>query len=142
MKLKGKEGTKRPDEYQKLFFKRAFKFAEKQYFGRRNKNRSRKMSGFYHHHFEGVATRIGVPLVNFYHPDRKTRPGLKIGQKSFNQAYIRLILTSPSFRAVSRAYLARFKVELNDERRAKVPKFADYLRSVISRHHHEPHRII
>lgn len=84
---------KRTDEYQKLFYRRAFKFAEKQYFGVR-KNKSRKMSSFYHFYFGPIAQTMNIPLVNFYHPDKKTRPGLKVGQKSFNRSYIRLLLRS------------------------------------------------
>lgn len=105
---KTRTAKKRPDEYQKLFYRRAFKFAEKEFFGKRNKNKSRKMSGFYHFHFESAAQKMNVPLINFYHPDKKTRPGLKVGQKSFNRCYVRLLLRSESFRAVSRAYRGRF----------------------------------
>jgi hypothetical protein len=85
---------KRPDEYQKLFYRRAFKYAEKEFFGKRNKNKSRKMSNFYHHYFGNTAQKMNVPLVNFYHPDKKTRPGLRVGQKSFNKSYVRLLLRS------------------------------------------------
>lgn len=46
---------KRPDEYQKLFYRRAFKFAEKKYFGKKGKNKSRKMSAFYHYYFGNTA---------------------------------------------------------------------------------------
>ena len=52
---KCKKAKKRSDEYQKLFFRRAFKYAEKEYFGKRNKNKSRKMSSFYHHHFDKIS---------------------------------------------------------------------------------------
>ena len=51
---------------------------------------------------------MNVPLVNFYHPDKKTRPGLRVGQKSFNKSYVRLLLKSEVFRDVSRAYRKRF----------------------------------
>jgi len=56
------------------------------------------MSSFYHYHFDKISNTLNVPLVNFYNPDRKTKPGLKTGQKSFNKSYIRLILKSDSFR--------------------------------------------
>ncbi len=56
------------------------------------------MSSFYHHHFEAIAQRMNIPLVNFYHPDKKTKPGLRTGQKSFNLSYIKLLLRSDSFR--------------------------------------------
>lgn len=42
------------------------------------------MSHFYHHHFDSVASKLKTPLVDFYHPDKKTKPGLKTGKKSFN----------------------------------------------------------
>ena len=66
------------------------------------------MSGFYHHYFGTTAQHMNVPLVNFYHPDKKTRPGLRVGQKSFNKSYVRLLLKSEVFRDVSRAYRKRF----------------------------------
>jgi hypothetical protein len=56
------------------------------------------MSNFYHHHFDKISQKLNIPLVNFYHPDKKTKPGLKIGQKSFNKSYIKLLLRSDSFR--------------------------------------------
>jgi hypothetical protein len=58
------------------------------------------MSQFYHYHFDKVATSYGIPIINFYHPDKKTKPGLKTGQKSFNLVYIKLILKSKSFQGV------------------------------------------
>lgn len=67
------------------------------------------MSSFYHHHFEPIAQRMGIPLVNFYHPDKKTKPGLRTGQKTFNQSYIKLLLRSDSFREVSRSYYKQFR---------------------------------
>ena len=104
-------GHKRPDEFQKLFYRRAFKFAEREFFGKRCKNKSRKMSCFYHHYFGATADTMNVPLLNFYHPDKKTRPGLRVGQKSFNRGYIRLLLRSQPFREASQLYRARFEEE-------------------------------
>jgi hypothetical protein len=69
------------------------------------------MAGFYHYHFGSAAKTMNVPLVNFYHPDRKTKPGLRVGQKSFNKAFIRLLLRSESFRAASGIYRQRFREE-------------------------------
>lgn len=89
------------------------------------------MSGFYHFYFGGTAQKMNVPLVNFYHPDKKTRPGLRVGQKSFNRSYIRLLLRSEPFREVSKAYRSRFYTECVEERQGKVSKFADYLRGVV-----------
>ena len=131
---KGAVVKKRPDEYQKLFYKRAFKFAEKQFFGKKSRNKSRKMSGFYHHYFGTTAQKMNVPLVNFYHPDKKTRPGLRVGQKSFNRAYVRLLLRSDVFRQVSLAYRNRFYQECINERQKKVGKFVTYLKGVINKY--------
>ena len=44
---------------------------------------------------------MGIPIINFYHPDKKTRPGFKSGQKSFNASYIRLLLKSIDFKNVA-----------------------------------------
>ena len=126
-------GGKRPDEYQKLFYRRAFKFAEREFFGKRCKNKSRKMSSFYHFYFGSTAQRMGIPLLNFYHPDKRTRPGLKVGQKSFNKAYIRLLLRSDSFRDASRLYRGKFILECKEERNEKIQKFSKYLRGVIAK---------
>jgi len=76
---------------------------------------------------------MNVPLVNFYHPDKKTRPGLTIGQKSFNRAYIRLLLRSEVFREVSRDYRQRFYQECLTERRTKLCRFTAYLRGVVNK---------
>lgn len=76
--------------------------------------------------------------MNFYHPDKKTKPGLHTGQKSFNLSYIKLLLRSDSFREVSRAYYRHFKTECLAERATKIPKFALYLRRLILRHGHDP----
>ena len=127
-------GHKRPDEFQKLFYRRAFKFAEREFFGKRCKNKSRKMSCFYHHYFGATADTMNVPLLNFYHPDKKTRPGLRVGQKSFNRGYIRLLLRSQPFREASQLYRARFEEECFVERQAKVRKFGQYLRTVLNKH--------
>lgn len=140
MKGRSKKGKKRPDEYQKLFFKRAFKYAEREFFGK-SKNKSRKMSAFYHHHFEIIAQSMGIPLVNFYHPDKKTKPGLRTGQKSFNLAYIKLLLRSDSFREVSRSYYRHFKADCLAERASKIPKFVTYVKGVILKHGHDPQRM-
>ena len=92
------------------------------------------MSCFYHHYFGSIAEKMNVPLVNFYHPDKKTRPGLRVGQKSFNQSYVRLLLKSDIFRDVSRTYRGRFKEECVAERRKKVGKFASYLKGVVNKY--------
>jgi len=69
------------------------------------------MSGFYHYYFGSTAKCMNIPLINFYHPDKKTRPGLRVGQKSFNRSYVKLLLRSAVFREVSRAYRGRFYQE-------------------------------
>ncbi len=70
------------------------------YFKNNKKKRSRNMSHFYHYHFDCIARQYNVPLINFYHPDKKTKPGLYVGQKSFNSTYIKLILKSKTFRSI------------------------------------------
>lgn len=109
--VKAKTGAKRrrPDEYLKLFYKKAFKFAEKQFFKLNRKNKSRKMSSFYHYHFDELAQKMDIPLINFYHPDKKTRPGFKAVQKSFNSSYTRLLLKSNTFKEVIKQYHAKFR---------------------------------
>ncbi len=62
------------------------------------------MSQFYHHHFDIVANTLKIPLINFYHPDKKTKPGLSTGQKSFNSSYVKMILKSLSFRKMCMEY--------------------------------------
>lgn len=80
-----------------MFYKKAFKYSVKKYFGKK-KNKSRRMSQFYHHHFDQVCQEAGTPLASFYHPDKNTKPGLVVGQKTFNLSYIRTLLKSKSFR--------------------------------------------
>lgn len=77
-----------------MFFKKAFKYAEKSFFRKNKKNKSRRMSQFYHFHFDAIAQKLNIPLINFYHPDKKTKPGLSTGQKSFNSSYVKTILKS------------------------------------------------
>ena len=77
---------------------------------------------------------MNVPLVNFYHPDKKTRPGLRVGQKSFNKSYVRLLLKSEVFRDVSRAYRKRFYDDCLEERQKKVGKFVSYLKGVVNKY--------
>lgn len=55
------------------------------------------MSHFYHHHFDLLCKIQGVPITYFYHPNKKTKPGLVTGQKSFNNKYVRLLLKSKTF---------------------------------------------
>lgn len=56
------------------------------------------MSRFYHHHFDKTAKEEKIPITSFYHPNRKTKPGLAIGYRTFNYRYIKLLLKSSSFR--------------------------------------------
>ena len=78
------------------------------------------MCQFYHHHFDKVGERVSVPITDFYHPNKKTRPGLACGQKTFNMSYIRLILMSKSFRADAREYHKIFMEECIKERQKKI----------------------
>ncbi|CAM5999472.1 unnamed protein product [Sphagnum balticum] len=132
---------RRPDEYHKLFYRRAFKFAEKEFFKRGRKNK-RKMSAFYHHHFEGVAQKLSVPLINFYHPDKKIRPGMKAAQKSFNLAYVKLLLRSPSFRDTTSRYQHFFRDECMQERSSKIAKLSSYLARIFDANPTEPKKAI
>jgi len=77
---------------------------------------------------------MNIPLVNFYHPDRKTKPGLRVGQKSFNKSYIKLLLRSDSFREISKQYRLKFMDESIKERTQKIPKFVTYLKGVMLKH--------
>lgn len=119
---KSRAKAKRPDECHKLFYKRAFKFSQNKYF-KRTKNKSRKMSQFYHHHFDHLATPANIPITEFYHPNKKTRPGLASGFKTFNLSYIRRILKSKSFRADVREYHRIFLQECMKERLKKIESF-------------------
>jgi hypothetical protein len=74
------------------------------------------MSQFYHHHFDTVAQKEGLPITSFYHPDKKTKPGLKVSFKTFNINYIRLLLRSKSFRGIVKHYHKVFPDECLKER--------------------------
>jgi len=98
MKIKEKKTSspkKRPDELQKMFFKRAMKFAQ-DVFLRRRKNK--RINMFYRHHFGELAERLGLSLLHFYHPNKQLKTGIRCGPKTFNYTYVRLILRSQSFR--------------------------------------------
>lgn len=56
------------------------------------------MSHFYHHHFDTVSKNFEIPITSFYHPNKKTKPGLAIGYKTFNYKYIKLLLKSSTFK--------------------------------------------
>lgn len=105
---------KRSDECQKMFYKKAFKYSENKYFCRyknKNKSKSRVMSSFYHHHFDEVVERKGLPITTFYHPDKKTKPGLAIVHKTFNTKYVKHLLLSKSFRNDVKDYHCIFREE-------------------------------
>ncbi len=55
------------------------------------------MSHFYHYHFDTVSANEGIPITQFYHPNKKTKPGLATGQKTFNAKYVKLLLKSKTF---------------------------------------------
>lgn len=69
MKVKDKNiaKIKRPDELQKMFFKRAVKYAQNQFF---RKKKSKRVNMFYKHYFAEAAEKIGCSMLNFYHPNR------------------------------------------------------------------------
>ncbi len=86
----------------KLFHKRAFNYAENKFLAQ-NKTKgkaSRNRSHFYHHHFDKISQIKKFDLKTFYNPDKKTRPGLLKGLKTFNKAYVSLLLSSKSYKAV------------------------------------------
>lgn len=56
------------------------------------------MSRFYHFHFDYVSKTEDIPLTQFYHPNKKTKPGMIIGYKTFNSKYVKLLLKSKTFR--------------------------------------------
>ena len=99
------------------------------------------MSSFYHFYFGSTAEKMNIPLLNFYHPNKKTRPGLKVGQKSFNKSYIRLLLRSETFREVSRLYRGKFVSECIKERNEKINKFSKYLKGLMTMHHKDSLKI-
>jgi hypothetical protein len=49
---KAKSSKKRPDELQKMFFKRAMKYAQDVFM---KKRKNKRINMFYRHHFAGVA---------------------------------------------------------------------------------------
>ena len=67
VKDKSKSSIKRPDELQKMFFKRAVKYAENMFF---RKKKSKRVNAFYKHYFEETAERLGCSILNFYHPNK------------------------------------------------------------------------
>ena len=52
------------------------------------------MAQFYHNYFDKTSKRCNLPITSFYHPDKKTKPGLQVGFRTFNITYIRLLLKS------------------------------------------------
>jgi hypothetical protein len=91
------------------------------------------MSQFYHYHFDTVANTLKVPLINFYHPDKKTKPGLNTGQKSFNSSYVKTVLKSLSFRKVCIEYHEAFKEDCKKERNKKISTFTASLFSMVDK---------
>jgi hypothetical protein len=70
MKIKEKKASsskKRPDELQKMFFKRAMKYAEDVFM---KKRKNKRINMFYRHHFAEVAERLRCSLLSFYHPNK------------------------------------------------------------------------
>lgn len=88
------------------------------------------MSQFYHHHFEVVSKSIGVPLTTFYHPDKKTKPGLKVFHRTFNHKYIQQMLLSLTLKEDIKEYHKIFVKECQKERRKKIFSFASSLKKI------------
>ncbi|EAR82361.1 hypothetical protein TTHERM_01179920 (macronuclear) [Tetrahymena thermophila SB210] len=130
---KNKKKQKRVEEMQKMIFKKSFKYVENQYF-RERINKSRISSKdkdnlkFYEDYFGKTAQEHQIPLKNFYHPQKQIKKGQKTkentpGQKSFNQAYISLILKSDSFRKKVQYYIDNLILEqIQQERKSKIAK--------------------
>jgi hypothetical protein len=129
---KGKDKKKRADESQKLFYKRAFKYSESKFF-KRCKNKSRKMSHFYHFHFDSISQLEGIPITQFYHPNKKTKPGLALGYKTFNSKYVRLLLRSKSFLEDTREYHKIFIDDCLRDRKKKVISFTNSIQRIMKR---------
>lgn len=91
------------------------------------------MSQFYHHHFDSVAEVLKIPIYNFYHPDKKTKPGLSTGQKSFNSSYVKTVLRSASFRKVCIEYREKFREECKLERNKKISTFTGRLFAIVEK---------
>ena len=100
------------------------------------------MSQFYHHHFDSVANTLKIPLINFYHPDKKTKPGLSTGQKSFNSSYVKTILKSLSFRKVCSEYHAHFKEDCKKERNKKISTFTRSLFAIVDQDKQDKTKLI
>jgi hypothetical protein len=70
MKIKEKKTSspkKRPDELQKMFFKRAMKYAQDVFM---KKRKNKRINMFYRHHFAEIAEKLGCSLLSFYHPNK------------------------------------------------------------------------
>ncbi|KAL4463694.1 hypothetical protein ABPG72_009044 [Tetrahymena utriculariae] len=130
---KNKKKQKRVEEMQKMIFKKSFKHVENQYY-RERISKSRISSKdkanlkFYEDYFGQTAQDHRIPLKNFYHPQKQIKKGQKTkentpGQKSFNQAYISLILKSGSFRQKIKYYIDNLILEqIQQERKSKIAK--------------------
>jgi hypothetical protein len=62
------------------------------------------MSHFYHNHFDLVCKTEGFSITHFYHPNKKTKPGLTLDHKTFNNKYIKLLFKSKTFLEDIREY--------------------------------------
>lgn len=121
---------KRPDELQKMFFKRALKYAEDMFM---KKRKTKRINMFYRHHFQEIAKKLDICITTFYHPNRQTKTGVKSGCKTFNFTYVRLVLRSDSFRQVVKNYLNVFLRDNLKERKKKVTKLIEACYKVIEK---------
>lgn len=74
-----------------------------------------------------------MPITDFYHPERKTKPGLRLGCKTFNAKYIKLLLKSKTFKNDIKDYHSLFFDECIKERAKKIMSFTSSIRRVMSR---------
>ncbi|KAM3134551.1 hypothetical protein pb186bvf_013365 [Paramecium bursaria] len=123
-----KPTTKRVEEKQKYVFKKAFKHIEQGFRKKHGQKKIRKdkqknVEEFYQFHFQQVSAIQKIPLQNFFHPQKLIKQ-LRPTFKSFNQTYIKLIMSSSSFRREVNHYLQnKFVVECEKERIKKLQKF-------------------
>ncbi|KAL4426316.1 hypothetical protein ABPG74_011468 [Tetrahymena malaccensis] len=136
---KNNKKQKRVEEMQKMIFKKSFKYVENQYFRERIKksrisSKDKDNLKFYEDYFGKTAQENKIPLKNFYHPQKQIKKGQKTkentpGQKSFNQAYISLILKSESFREKVKHYIDNLILkQIQEERKSKIAKLITNLR--------------
>lgn len=72
-----------------MFFKKAFKFVENQFFAQKFKKkkiqkRFKNYSEFYNFYFMETSKQNNIALINYHHPQKSTTKNSHTGQRSFN----------------------------------------------------------